>query len=258
MRLIHLLILTLAILQPSSALAKRVAIVIGNDTYQTLPQLNNAARDARDMASMLSRLGFEVIVRTDAGSQEIGRALAEFEAKASGAEAALVFYAGHGIQADGVNWLIPSDANVEVEADLRFEGIRASELLETMKRAGADVNILILDACRDNPLPKRVRSGARGLEGLANSQGRRRNSYPVFCRTRRSRTGRCAWRKWDLHGCSIEGDGRTWAGSTESVSRDRSPGSDSHKSRTDTIHKYLDLRRGFFPVSGARTDSFGS
>ncbi len=171
MRLIHLLILTLAILQPSSALAKRVAIVIGNDTYQTLPQLNNAARDARDMASMLSRLGFEVIVRTDAGSQEIGRALAEFEAKASGAEAALVFYAGHGIQADGVNWLIPSDANVEVEADLRFEGIRASELLETMKRAGADVNILILDACRDNPLPKRVRSGARGLEVLPIPKG---------------------------------------------------------------------------------------
>ena len=79
----------------------------------------------------------------------------------------LVFYAGHGIQLDGKNYLVPSDARVEVEEGLRFEAIQASEFLETMANAGTPLNIVIIDACRDNPLPKRSRSGLRGLAIVA-------------------------------------------------------------------------------------------
>ena len=142
---------------------KRVALVIGNDHYKTLPSLNNAGRDARDIAARLKTLDFEVVLETDAGAKDIARALARFEMSLSDAEAGLVFYAGHGIQADGKNYLIPSDAEIEFEEDLRFEGIEAVEFMESMARAGAPVNLLILDACRDNPLKRRTRSAARGL-----------------------------------------------------------------------------------------------
>ena len=143
--------------------AKRVALVIGNDTYATLPNLNNGRTDAKGMAAKLRRLGFDVILRQDASSRDFGRALEEFEGRLKNAEVGLVFYAGHGIQADGNNYLVPSDAKIEVEADLRYGGIKAADFLEVMERAGTPLNIVILDACRDNPLPKRSRSGARGL-----------------------------------------------------------------------------------------------
>ena len=143
--------------------AKRVALVIGNDTYETLPALNNARTDAKGMAAKLRSLGFDVILKLDARRREFGRTLAEFEGKAANAEVALVFYAGHGIQAGGSNYLVPSDAEIEVEEDLAFEGVESGAFLKAMKNAGANLNIVILDACRDNPLPKRSRSAARGL-----------------------------------------------------------------------------------------------
>ncbi|MEG3619790.1 SUMF1/EgtB/PvdO family nonheme iron enzyme [Magnetovibrio sp. PR-2] len=142
---------------------KRVALVIGNNAYETLPPLQNAKKDAQDMAAKLKGLGFDVILQTNASKRDIGRALADFEGRLAGADAGLVFYAGHGIQADGINYLVPSDSRIEEEADLRFEGINSQEFLLTMKNAGAPVNVVILDACRDNPLPKRSRSGVRGL-----------------------------------------------------------------------------------------------
>ena len=146
-----------------SGLDKRVALVIGNDRYKTLPSLNNAGKDARDIAAKLKSLGFEVLLETNAGAKEIARALAKFEGSLSDAEAGLVFYAGHGIQTEGKNYLIPSDAEIEFEEDLRFEGIEATEFMESMARAGASVNLMILDACRNNPLKRRTRSAARGL-----------------------------------------------------------------------------------------------
>ncbi len=143
--------------------AKRVALVIGTDKYATLPNLNNAATDARGIAAKLKSLGFDVILRRNASRRDFARALDDFEGRLSQAEVGLVFYAGHGIQAQGKNWLIPADARVETEADLRYEGISANDFLEAMERAGTQLNIVILDACRDNPLPKRSRSAARGL-----------------------------------------------------------------------------------------------
>ncbi|MDA1101920.1 MAG: caspase family protein, partial [Proteobacteria bacterium] len=155
---------------PASA-AKRVALVIGNDKYDTLPPLNNAATDARGMAEKLRGLGFDVILKLNASHRGMVRALAEFEGQASAADVGLVYYAGHGIQADGANYLIPSNAQIEVEVDLRSEGMDSRDFLTAMKNAGTHLNIVILDACRDNPLPKRGRSAARGLMVTAAPSG---------------------------------------------------------------------------------------
>lgn len=163
MRIIFFFLLTFMMLAQVSVEAKRVALVIGNDRYEGLPDLNNAQKDAKDMAAKLKRLGFKVILKTNASRRHFGKALNEFENALVGADAGLVFYAGHGIQAEGKNYLIPSDAEIESEEDLRYEAIDANDFLHAMKVAGADVNVVILDACRDNPLPKRSRSVGRGL-----------------------------------------------------------------------------------------------
>ena len=141
----------------------RVALVIGNDKYAHLPDLNNAGKDARDMAAKLKSLGFEVIARYNVTEREMGRAIRSFSAQLSAGGTGLAFYAGHGIQADGTNYLIPADANIEIVDDLATEAMDANDILRAMKDAGNPLNILILDACRDNPLPKRARSSARGL-----------------------------------------------------------------------------------------------
>ncbi|MEQ9326530.1 MAG: SUMF1/EgtB/PvdO family nonheme iron enzyme, partial [Rhodospirillales bacterium] len=124
--------------------------------------LRNARNDAAGIAAKLRDLGFETLVETDAGLRDIGRVLDRFEQKLAKADVGLFFYAGHGIQSDGRNYLIPTDARLETATDLRFGGgVPVNEILGTMKRAGTALNIVILDACRDNPLPSR--SGGRGL-----------------------------------------------------------------------------------------------
>ena len=148
-----------------------MALVIGNDSYKSLPNLNNARTDARGMAAKLKELGWSVILKQNASRRDISRSLAEFEGRLQAAEVGLVFYAGHGIQSNGANYLVPSNAEIEVEEDLRLEGVEADQFLEAMERAGAPLNIVILDACRDNPLPKRSRSGSRGLNIQAVPKG---------------------------------------------------------------------------------------
>ncbi len=158
------LLLAVVVAWPAMAAAKeRAALVIGNNDYRTLPDLRNARVDARDIAAKLNELGFDVVLKMDAGRRELSRALADFEGRLAGAEVGLLFYAGHGIASGGQNWLIPSDARIEVEADLMAEGIEMSEFTRAMERAGSDLNIVIIDACRDNPLPRRTRSASRGL-----------------------------------------------------------------------------------------------
>ena len=158
-----LLLMACIVWAPAADAAKRVALVIGNDTYATLPDLNNSRTDAKGMAAKLRSLGFDVILKQDVSRRGLFRALADFEGRLKDADVGLVFYAGHGIQADGTNYLVPSDAKIEIEDDLRYEGIKADDFLEVMERAGTPLNIVILDACRDNPLPRRTRSAVRGL-----------------------------------------------------------------------------------------------
>ena len=155
--------LSLAVAVDASA-SKRVALVVGNNDYTTLAALNNAEKDARDMAQTLRGLGWEVVDLYNSSLRDTGRAISKFEGLLMTADAALFFYAGHGIQAKGENWLVPVDAEVEAEGDLEYEAITVRKVLRSMKNADVPVNILILDACRDNPLKKRTRSASRGLK----------------------------------------------------------------------------------------------
>jgi formylglycine-generating enzyme required for sulfatase activity/uncharacterized caspase-like protein len=147
----------------TGASERRVALIIGNDIYTHLPALNNARKDAEDMALKLRELGFETILKVNTGRRDMHRSIRQFEAKLSDGATGLAFFAGHGIQSDGKNFLIPTDANIEVEDDLEAEALTAQHVLAAMERAGNSLNIVILDACRDNPLPKRTRSARRGL-----------------------------------------------------------------------------------------------
>jgi hypothetical protein len=161
--LVAALVCTSSIHAATSASDRRVALIIGNDTYTHLPALNNARKDAEDMAVKLRELGFETILKVNAGRREMHRALGQFEARLNDGATGLAFFAGHGIQSDGKNYLIPADGFIEVEDDLNAEAITAQHILAAMERAGNPLNIVILDACRDNPLPKRTRSARRGL-----------------------------------------------------------------------------------------------
>ena len=145
------MLLVLLIGMSSAEADKSVALVIGNNSYKKLPDLNNARTEARGMAAKLKELGWSVILKQNASRRDISRWLADFEGLLKEAEVGLVFYAGK----DGANYLVASDARIEVEEDLLLEGVEADQFFKTMERAGAPLNIVILDACRDNPLPKR-------------------------------------------------------------------------------------------------------
>ena len=144
----------------SGALADgRVALVIGNSTYAHAGRLPNAENDATDMAAALGRLGFEVTPVLDADFAELNGALRAFSRRSSGADVSLVFYAGHGMELDGVNYLVPVDARLERDTDVRYETATLDDVLAAT--TGATLQVVILDACRDNPLARSIeRTGA--------------------------------------------------------------------------------------------------
>jgi hypothetical protein len=148
---------------------KRVALVIGNSEYGPQGRLSNPRNDARDMAELLKSLGFEVISRTDADKQRFLQALAEFERAVSGAEIGLFFYAGHGFQMDGRNYLVPIDAKLEDEISVRFEFVALEDVQRALERS-AGVKILVLDACRNSPftvqLARSMKTANRDIGGL--------------------------------------------------------------------------------------------
>lgn len=141
----------------------RVALVIGNSAYPT-GALTNPTNDALDMASALSRVGFEVTTLIDASHRDIRRAYIDFGRRLSDGGVGLFYYAGHGVQVNGENYLIPVDAVIEDEAHVEVEGVNINEILARMGGARNRLNIVILDACRDNPFRSVMRSsGPRGL-----------------------------------------------------------------------------------------------
>ena len=154
----------------------RVALVIGNGAYQHMQQLVNPPNDAHDIAAMLTGLGFDVDLGTDLPQMEMERKLTAFERKASTADVALVFFAGHGIQHAGsgpngqsFNYLLPVDADIQDEADLRFL-MKAQDISDALQGASR-VRILILDACRDNNVPQKISAKIAGERGTAVSRG---------------------------------------------------------------------------------------
>jgi uncharacterized caspase-like protein len=145
--------------------ARRVALVIGNGNYPNAP-LKNAPNDADLMARTLESLGFEVLSKTNANQREMKALISEFGARIKRGGVGLFYYAGHGLQIDGENYLIPTDAQIEQEADVDAWGVNVTAVLKQMGKADNHLNLVILDACRDNPFARSWRGGARGLAEL--------------------------------------------------------------------------------------------
>jgi hypothetical protein len=154
--MLRAVIIFLLLLVPSSAHAdKGVALVIGNSAYQHAGELANPKNDAADMAAALKKLGFTVIEGLDLGKGAMERKIREFAEALSGSDVGLLFYAGHGLQVGGQNYLVPVDAKLTSAAALDFEMIRLDLLQRTMERE-TKTNIIFLDACRDNPLARNL------------------------------------------------------------------------------------------------------
>ncbi len=148
--------------------AEKVALVIGNGGYQRLAPLKNPVNDAADVAASLGRLGFDVVRVTDGSYRQMMEAIESFRKKLSGAEAGMFFYAGHGVQSGGVNYLIPVDAVINDEYQLSFMAVNAEYVLSAMNVSGCPLNMVVMDACRDNPFAG-FRSAGRGLAVVGNA-----------------------------------------------------------------------------------------
>jgi hypothetical protein len=146
---------------------RRVALVIGNSNYTYAGQLKNPANDAKDIATQLQKVGFEVIVQLDANRTKMATAIEDFTSKISGAEAALFYYAGHGIQLANRNWLIPIDVELKASTQPKLSLLALDEIQEGIAGQKVDTTIFILDACRDNPFAGRAGARAASQAGLA-------------------------------------------------------------------------------------------
>ena len=147
------------VLVPDAAWAadKRVALIVGNSTYQTVPQLPNPARDASAVVKMFKDAGFDSVdVQLNVGNLEFKRAIRKFEAAADQADIAVVYYAGHGIEIGGINYLIPVDARLASDRDADDEAIPLERLVSSADGAKR-LRLVILDACRDNPFAHTMR-----------------------------------------------------------------------------------------------------
>jgi Caspase domain len=144
---------------------QRVALVIGNSNYQNVAQLPNPANDARAIAQLLNTAGFEVISATDLTHNQMIQAIQDFSGKIAGRgpnTVAMVYYAGHGVQLAGENYLVPVDAKISSEPDLVNGSVRLVDVMATLEAIPSRMRIVILDACRNNPFPT-LNDAGRGL-----------------------------------------------------------------------------------------------
>ena len=140
---------------PVAATHKRVALVIGNSAYRYTPKLENPKNDATDISAALKKLGFQVIAGIDLDKTGFERVIRDFATSLQGAEVGVFFYAGHGLQVSGHNYLVPIDAQLTTVAALDFEMVRLDLVHRTMERE-AQTSILFFDACRNNPLARNL------------------------------------------------------------------------------------------------------
>ncbi|MGD9244544.1 MAG: caspase family protein [Desulfobacterales bacterium] len=141
---------------------RRIALVIGNGAYKSSP-LANPINDATDMATALKKLGFSVRLKINANQRSMENSIRAFGKELRSGGVGLFYYAGHGIQVHGRNYLIPIVADIESEADVKYESVDAGRVLSQMNEAENGLNIIILDACRDNPYARSFRSSEKGL-----------------------------------------------------------------------------------------------
>jgi uncharacterized caspase-like protein len=152
----------------------RLALVIGESAYRSVTPLPNPANDATQMSKLLSDAGFDVTAAADLSQKQMNDRVGEFAAKvaAKGPDTvALVFYAGHGLQVDGENFLVPVDVDPKREADIPLQAVRLNDILNTLNSVPSRMRIVLLDACRNNPFPALNQTAGRGLAMVDTNSG---------------------------------------------------------------------------------------
>jgi uncharacterized caspase-like protein len=192
---LHNAIVAAAILLGSqAALAEnRLALVIGQSAYRAVVPLPNPANDAKAMAQLLGDAGFDVVTAADLSQNDMRRTVGEFAAKIASKgpdTTALVFYAGHGMQVDGENFLIPIDIDPKRETDIPLQAVRLNDLLNTLTSVPSKMRIILLDACRNNPFPDINKTAGHGLAIVDAKVGAPAPSCPI--RPRRARKPKTA------------------------------------------------------------------
>ena len=156
------LLILLCLAKPCYSASSKLALVIGNSDYAEAP-LNNPVNDARDMAQALRGLGFEVIIRENQSQEGMNEAAREFGDRLGEGMVGLFFYAGHGMQVKGKNYLIPVQSGIKREDEVPYRAFDVNQLLAKMESAHNGLNLVVLDACRNNPFERSFRSGEEGL-----------------------------------------------------------------------------------------------
>ncbi|MEM6823653.1 MAG: caspase family protein [Pseudomonadota bacterium] len=168
LRLILAIVVTLFAFAPFSLASERLALVIGNSAYEHVSSLRNPVNDANDISAALTLAGFEVETQLDLGHSELLRALQSFGKRSRGADMAIIYYAGHGIEVSRRNYLIPVNASLDTDMDVAFEAVPLDRALLAVEGA-QKLRLVIVDACRDNPFASTIqqtsssRSIGRGL-----------------------------------------------------------------------------------------------
>jgi hypothetical protein len=154
----------------TGAVGRRIALVVGNGNYKIRP-LKNSKNDADDVSGSLKATGFEVIDLRDASLPQMRTAVRQFGDRLVNNDVGLVYYSGHGVEVKGRNYFIPVNADIQREDEIADQGLDVSLILEKMSTAGKGVNILIVDACRDDPFGRSFRSSSRGLAQMDAPRG---------------------------------------------------------------------------------------
>jgi uncharacterized caspase-like protein len=156
--------------QVSGSAERRVALVVGNSNYKQSP-LKNPKNDARAVSAALRKLNFEVIERQDLGRESFSLAIRDFGDRLKGASVGLFYYAGHGLQVKGRNYLVPVDVDIAREDEVPYRGLDINEVLDKMDSARTPVNVVMLDACRNNPFARSFKLNQVGLAQMDAPQG---------------------------------------------------------------------------------------
>jgi uncharacterized caspase-like protein len=176
------LLLSLQFCAHAAFAESRVALVIGQSGYRAVPALPNAANDGKRMTELLGHAGFDVTAAPDLAQNDMRQAISDFAAKvaASGPDTvALVFYAGHGLQIDGENYLVPVDVDPKREADIPLQAVRLNDLMNTLGALPTRMRIFMLDACRNNPFPALNKTTGHGL-GIVDTKAGTSGSFISF------------------------------------------------------------------------------
>jgi Caspase domain len=183
--------------------ARRIALVIGNSVYERVPQLQNPVQDATAMSQMFKAAAFDAVtLKLDLKASEMRRALRDFSEDARDADIAIIYFAGHGLEIQGTNYLIPVDAVLERDIDAFDEAVPLDRLLHAMEPA-RQLRLVILDACRDNPFAKSMKHGAASRP-LRTGQRRAHQPEHAGRLCRQGRVDRCRrhYQEQSVHRCA--------------------------------------------------------